>query len=413
MTHTVSIILPTRNAGEEFRDLLERVRTQKGFHDVEIVVVDSQSSDATPEIALQYGAKVVEICASSFNHGLTRNLGIQEAHGDICVLLVQDALPVHDCWLRSLVNPFEQDPSICGVTTAQIPRPQCDIVGRWEIQHHNSYLGQEFATRSIPDWDSFRRLSLQERFFACNFDNVCSAIRRSAWEEYPFRPLAFAEDLDWGVRILRAGKKIVYEPAAVVLHSHVRPAIYHLRRQYISAKLVPEILDAPVPGIFSSEDGEVFAAADYLIQEVFSLLLLIDQFQGSIQPRLWCEWIKSAERSNIIETSANGNHLGSKYVRIFGDWLCRSPKQKSSLTVKNVLPVAIRVNPMRVHFFFLLSAVPQDVPALDAAALRHLLVHCLARVLGHFLGSYYLWAARRNRLSSDLQSIDRALSIGV
>jgi glycosyltransferase involved in cell wall biosynthesis len=269
MRPTVSIVIPTRNAGPGFRELLDRLRIQKGFYEPEIVVIDSESSDGTPDIARQYGAHVTEISARSFNHGSARNLGIQQARGEICILLVQDALPIHNDWLQALVNPFEQDPAICGVTTAQLPRPECDIVCRWEIQHHNSYLGQKFAIRSLPNWDSFSRLSIQERFFACNFDNVCSAVRKSAWEECPFQPLAFAEDLDWGLRILRQGKKIAYEPAAVVLHSHLRPAIYHLRRQYISAKVVPEILEAPIPATFSSSDQELFAAISDLIQEVF------------------------------------------------------------------------------------------------------------------------------------------------
>jgi rhamnosyltransferase len=56
--------------------------------------VDSGSSDGTADVARRFGAKVVEVAATSFNHGLTRNLGIQHSCGEICVQLVQDALPV-------------------------------------------------------------------------------------------------------------------------------------------------------------------------------------------------------------------------------------------------------------------------------------------------------------------------------
>jgi hypothetical protein len=150
-----------------------------------------------------------------------------------------------------------------------------------------------------------------------------------------------------------------------------------------------------------------------LIQEVFSLLLLVDQLEGSIHPRLWCEWVKSAERRNIVEPSANDSGLGSGYVRLLRLWVRRSPKSKPPLCREAFAPAALRVNPMRVHFFFLLSAAPQGGPALNAAALRHLLVHCLARTLGHFLGNYYLWSERHGRVSAELRALDRSLCVGV
>jgi rhamnosyltransferase len=413
MRPTVSIVVPTRNAGPGFHQILDRLRTQKGFYEPEIIVIDSESSDGTPEIARQYGANVIEISAGSFNHGLTRNLGIQRARGEICVLLVQDALPIHDDWLQALVNPFERDPSICGVTTTQLPRPECDIVCRWEIQHHNSYLGQNSAIRSIPNWDSFSRLSIQERFFACNFDNVCSAIRRSAWEHCPFRPLAFAEDLDWAVRILRAGKKIAYEPAAVVLHSHLRPAIYHLRRQYISAKVVPEILEAPIPATFSSSDQELFAAVNDLIQEGFYFLLLVDQFEGIMHPWLWRQWVGYVERKGIRQNAIGHRPPESTPIHISRGWVSLFLRSKPSLMSRIMSPKLVRANPMRDHFFFLLSAVPQNTCALDAPVLRHLLVHCLARTLGHFLGSHFLQSERQGGASAELRALDRSLCVGV
>jgi len=76
-------------------------------------------------------------------------------------------------------------------------------------------------------------------------------------------------------------------------------------------------------------------------------------------------------------------------------------------------PKVIPANPMRAHFFFLLSEAPQIARALDAPALRHLLVHCLARTLGHYLGSHYLWSARCGEVSADLRALDRLLCAGV
>jgi rhamnosyltransferase len=409
MKPTVSIVVLTRNAGPEFCQLLERVTTQRDRRP-EIVVVDSGSSDGTPDLARRFGAKVIDIPAASFNHGQTRNLGIQHSQGEICVLLVQDALPVDDQWLENLTGHFHGDPLICGVTTRQVPRSDADMVVRWEVLRHNNSLGGEVKIRSIADWAAFERLPLQDRFFMCNFDNVCSAVRRSTWETHPFRSMPFAEDLDWAVRVLRAGHKIVYEPAAVVIHSHARSGIYHLRRHYVSAKIVPVILECPVPGVFADNDDGMFRAVNVLIQEALSLFLVVGQEGSSISHTEWHRRVNYVERAGLDH--ANGTprlaHLAQRCVHKLLSWLPLSKRFKSVTKWSTD-----RRNPMRAHFFFLLSEIVQDAPDLDAATVRHLIVHSLARSIGHFLGGYYLWSDRLSRVSPGLGDLDRFLCLGV
>jgi rhamnosyltransferase len=410
MKTSVSVVIPTRNAGPEFRQLLERVTAQEGSYHPEIVIVDSGSSDGTPEVARHYGATVIAIPPGTFNHGLTRNLGIEHSHGEICVLLVQDAMPISDHWLEALVGHFDSDPLICGVTTRQVPRPETDIVTRWEVVQHNNCLGTRVKIRSISDWNAFERLPLQDRFFACNFDNVCSAVRRLTWRTHPFRSLPFAEDLEWAVRVLRAGNKIVYEPAAVVMHSHLRSAAYHLRRHYVSAKLVPDILQCPIQSTFATNDKDFFSAVNVLIQESCSFLLLVDQVDQSIDPEEWRRWVRYVEDKSLDHAGGAGSakHSACSYARQIGRWLPLPQRFRSILPWSDN-----RQNPMRAHFFFLMSEIVQELPGLDAAALRHMIVHCLGRSLGHFLGGYYLWAAHRCQVSPELRDIDHCLGVGV
>ena len=51
------------------------------------------------------------------------------------------------------------------------------------------------------------------------FSNAASCLRREVWNTYRF-VLPAAEDIDWAERVIDAGWRIVYEPAASVLHSH-------------------------------------------------------------------------------------------------------------------------------------------------------------------------------------------------
>lgn len=315
MKPIVSIILPTRNAGPEFEQLLERVRSQKLRMELEIVVVDSGSTDSTVDLARKFAARVLEVPPASFNHGLTRNVGIQNSVGEICVLLVQDAMPIAENWLDALICPFGTDPMICGVTTRQVPRPTADVVTQWEVVNHNRILGLEANVRSIPDWSAFQPLPFEKKLFLCNFDNVCSAIRRSTWEKHPFQALAFAEDLDWGVRVLLAGNKIAYTPDAGVIHSHERPALYHLRRHYLSGKLVPKILQCAAADATSPNDADLFRLISTLVEEVFCSLFLWDQLNGYISADEWRQWMTEAECIGFT-IAANGTQKSENKSRI-------------------------------------------------------------------------------------------------
>jgi len=55
---------------------------------------------------MSFGARLFPIPPETFNHGATRNLGLQNALGKTCVMLVQDAVPVGRTWLEDLVAPF-------------------------------------------------------------------------------------------------------------------------------------------------------------------------------------------------------------------------------------------------------------------------------------------------------------------
>ena len=72
-----------------------------------------------------------------------------------------------------------------------------------------------------------------EKYMFCNFDDVCSCIRKKIWEKIPFEETYFAEDIGWSKKVLEAGYSIVYEPEAAVYHSHNRSAWHEYLRTYV------------------------------------------------------------------------------------------------------------------------------------------------------------------------------------
>lgn len=249
-----SVIIPTKNGGPLFKRAIEGLTKQTAWPQTELIVIDSGSTDGTIEIAKAAGAKVVEIPAGEFNHGATRDLGISIASCEILVLTVQDAVSDRPDLLEALVQLF-RDPAVAGVYARQKPHSNADILTKRNL--NNWLTGRmEREVRKMESLEWYESLLPMEKYLFCNFDNVCSAIRKSVWEEQKFGVISFGEDIDWAERVLKMGYKIIYEPAAVVIHSHDRPLSYEYKRTYVChRKLYRQFnlrLVQSVKGIFCS-----------------------------------------------------------------------------------------------------------------------------------------------------------------
>lgn len=235
----VSVVIPTRNGGPRLREVLAAVRAQQTPRRVEIVAVDSGSTDGTTGVLREYGARITEIAPSDFDHGLTRNQAIASAGAPLVILLTQDAVPADAGWLEALLGPFADD-EVAGTYARQIPRADADALTRRALEAWVAGA-MERRVQRLPDRPSYLRLHPMERYRLCVFDDVCAAIRRSVWARIPYEQAYFAEDLDWSTKVLEAGYTIVYEPAAAVVHSHDRSLWYEYRRTYACHRRLYEL----------------------------------------------------------------------------------------------------------------------------------------------------------------------------
>src|SRR3989442_9517853 len=119
----VSVVLPTRNGAATLPAVLDALSRQRVDFPFEIVAVDSQSSDGTPELLRPRIDRLISIPAGSFDHGLTRNLGVENARGELVVLLVQDAVPESDEWLPAPTEPVLAEPRPAGPVSPPRPPP--------------------------------------------------------------------------------------------------------------------------------------------------------------------------------------------------------------------------------------------------------------------------------------------------
>lgn len=98
----VSVIVPTWNSASTLEICLRSLKAQT-YPDVEIVVVDNYSVDATVEIAKKYGVRIVEVDAARSE---ARNTGADEAKGEFVLFVDSDmalsSTVIEECVKRSL-----------------------------------------------------------------------------------------------------------------------------------------------------------------------------------------------------------------------------------------------------------------------------------------------------------------------
>jgi rhamnosyltransferase len=246
-----SLVIPTKNGGALFHRVVQGLQQQDCWSEVEFVIIDSGSTDDTIAVARAAGARVISIHPETFNHGSARDQAIAQTRGPVVVLMVQDAVPGSTTLLSMLLEAFD-DSEVAGVYARQVAQPDADVLTQRNLSDWlTGRSAREVRQSKGEGW--YCALAPMEKFLFCNFDNVCSAIRRSSWELNKFGKVAFGEDIDWAERILRDGWKIVFEPSAFVIHSHDRPLAYEYKRTYachrklykqFGLQLVPSFLAA-------------------------------------------------------------------------------------------------------------------------------------------------------------------------
>jgi rhamnosyltransferase len=216
-----SLVVRAYNEEEHIGRLLEGVRHQTG-QDVQVILVDSGSTDATSAIAAQYGAELVHIPPSDFTFGRSLNLGLAAANCELVAVASAHVFPVYPDWLERLLEPFAD--------------PQVALTyGKQRGNEHSLFSEQQVFAR----WFQENSAPNQPHPF-CN--NANAALRRSVWERHPYdESLTGLEDLSWAVWAQGQGHSIHYAAEAEVVHIHhetPRGVLNRYRREGMAFKRI-------------------------------------------------------------------------------------------------------------------------------------------------------------------------------
>lgn len=226
MTPDISIIIVNWNVRDLLRGCLQSIAQGRGTLDLEVIVVDSASGDDSVAM-LQTEFPWVRLIACAQNVGFPRgnNLGMAAANGRLLYLLNPDTQIIGDA-LSVMVQYLAQHPDV-GVVGAQL------LYADGRVQSSR----RRFPTLATGLFEStwlqpLAPARLLRHYYAADLpDNETTDVdwvmgaslmtRRAVVAQVGGMDEAYfmySEELDWCRRIKSAGWRVVYLPAAQVVH---------------------------------------------------------------------------------------------------------------------------------------------------------------------------------------------------
>lgn len=222
-----SVFVPVKDGGPLFEQVIDRILSQETDFEYDFLVIDSGSSDGTLELLKRKSVadsrfRFKEIPQVEFQHGRTRNLGIEGTDGEYVAITTADALPADQRWLANLVRGFQKSPLVAGVTGRHLPHPG-----------HGPFLARDMKS----SFDNFRNLSdvygfgvsLASQIYPGGqewqmitqfYSDNNSAMSREVWKVLPYPEIDWGEDMVWAWEAIKLGFHKAYVDDAIVFHSH-------------------------------------------------------------------------------------------------------------------------------------------------------------------------------------------------
>lgn len=200
MNPVCSVVVRAYNEEKHIGKLFAGIR-QQTLMDVQVILVDSGSTDRTVEIARQFDVEIVHIDPKEFTFGRSLNKGISHAIADILVFASAHVYPVYPDWLEHMVSPFKDSRvAVC--------------YGKQRGTENSKFSEQQVFYHWFPETSQ-----VQEENPFCN--NANAAIRRSLWQEHPYdENIPALEDLAWANWAMKKGYSVYYSAEAEIVHIH-------------------------------------------------------------------------------------------------------------------------------------------------------------------------------------------------
>ncbi|RJR17362.1 MAG: glycosyltransferase [Nitrospiraceae bacterium] len=212
----VSVIIPAFNAEKTIGRCLDALTKQDYRGEYEIIVVDDGSTDSTPDIVSKF-VKAQLIRQKNAGPAAARNRGASISVGEIILFTDADCVPEPD-WISEMLRPFYENSEVAGVKGAYKTK-QKEITARFvQLEYEDKY-----------------NYMLKDKFIDF-IDTYSAGFRKDVFLEMKGYdtsfPVACAEDVELSYRMSNKRHKMVFNPDAVVYHTHPDSLIGYLKKKY-------------------------------------------------------------------------------------------------------------------------------------------------------------------------------------
>ena len=210
----ISVVVAAYNAEKTLRRCLAALQNQT-YQNFELVVIDDGSTDGTAALLASFPERRLRVVHNSQRQGIarTRNVGIQQAQGELIFFTDADCLPLPQ-WLEAGVKHIGH----------------ADFITGWTL-YENSY----------PSYQD-RVVQGKDVFFTCNLGFRKESLQAVGGFDEQFN--MYGEDKDVCYRILKnGGKKTFCEQMMVIHQRSLRTPQDELRRykNYYLGKLFSQL----------------------------------------------------------------------------------------------------------------------------------------------------------------------------
>lgn len=225
MSVDLSIVIVNWNVRDLLRDCLRSIDAGRGLLTIEVIVVDSASTDGSVEMMRDEfpGVRLVA-CAENVGFPRGNNIGLAEAVGKHLLLLNPDTVVVGDA-LPVMVEYLKAHPDI-GALGPQLLNPD------GSIQSSRRRFPTTLTAFIESTWLEGIAPGVLRRYYALDLPDdatadvdwvtgACIMTPCKVYEEIGGLDEAYfmySEELDWCRRIKQAGWRVVYYPDAQVIH---------------------------------------------------------------------------------------------------------------------------------------------------------------------------------------------------
>lgn len=209
----ISVVIPAYNAAKTIGATLTAA-TAIDWPDKEIIVVDDGSADDTADVAGHFsGVRVIR--QNNGGPAKARNAGWRAASGEVVFFTDSDCVPHPD--VLAALAPHFADPAVAGAG------------GTYDIANRESLLSRLIHVEILA---RHARMAGDVDFlgsFNCAFRRA--TLEKTGGFDETYRA-ASGEDNDLSYRILKLGKRLVFDRRAAVAHFHETSLTKYLRTQY-------------------------------------------------------------------------------------------------------------------------------------------------------------------------------------